>query len=160
MRSALYLLLILFLFFSAGCYTLRKKFIRKKQFKKEKPVYVDFKEYPQKPSREAYLTYYLFVRGWLDELKESLISEQNVKRQRYAINQAIMNVEQIISFYNLEGKESIYPLYAELLEIRRLIESGPRLGQVQRNLVISKIEHFKRNFDANFSYQKIEEWLK
>ncbi|MBD3264933.1 MAG: hypothetical protein GF375_07500, partial [Candidatus Omnitrophica bacterium] len=95
MRHTLYFLLILGITISVltGCRTLREKFIRKKKIEKEEQVYVDFKDYPSRPTEEAYTDYYLFTRGWLDELNESLRSSISHKRNKRAINEAIMNVE-------------------------------------------------------------------
>ena len=142
-----------------GCYSLRKKFIRKKKTGKEAPVYVDFKEYPQTPSREAYINYYLFVRGWLDELTGALRKGVSFKRQKRAINEAIMNLEQIVSFYNSEGKDKIYPFYEELLEIKGEIEKGSTLSSFRKNSLIRKIENFKRRFEKNFNYTDAEQWM-
>ncbi|MCQ9205579.1 MAG: hypothetical protein NG737_04630 [Omnitrophica bacterium] len=142
-----------------GCSSLRKKFIRKKKQQKEIPVYVDFKDYPAKPSRKAYIDYYLFVRGWLDDLTETLERGISYKRQRRAINEAIMNLEQMISFYNTEGKDKIYPLYEELVRIRQDIKNSPNMSQIRKNSLIRRIKNFKRRFEKNFNYTDAQEWM-
>ena len=159
MKRITIFLLILIVFSTSGCYTLRKKFVRKKKYTEEAPVYVNFKDYPAKPSRDAYIDYYLFVRGWLDELEEALREGGSLKREKRAINEAIMNLEQIVSFFKPEGKEKIYPLYAELLAMRKEVENNPNLGEMQRNSLISKIEHFTRKFEAGFKYTEAEKWM-
>ncbi|MCF7908725.1 MAG: hypothetical protein K9L86_07650 [Candidatus Omnitrophica bacterium] len=152
-------LLITLLVFNSGCHALRKKFIRKKKIEKEQAVYVDFKEYPTKPSRDAYIDYYIFVRGWLDELSAALKKGISYKRQRRAISEAIMNVEQIISFFNTEGKEEIYPIYDDLLYIRQQVEKAPNMSEVRRNSLIRRIEHLKRIFEKDFNYSDAEQWM-
>ena len=159
MKKAIIFIIILAVFSTSGCHTLRKKFIRKKKSKEETPVYVDFKDYPRKPSRDAYIDYYIFVRGWLDELIETLEQGGRYKRQKRAINEAIMNVEQIISYYNQEGKEKVYPLYEDLLAIRREIERNPDMNLMKRNSTIKKTEYFKRRFEAEFNYTDAEKWM-
>ncbi len=159
MKQLFVVFLILSLVLNSGCHSLRKKFVRKKKPKKETPVYVDFKEYPTKPSRDAYIDYYLFVRGWLDELIGALEKGISYKRQRRAINEAIMNLEQIISFFNTEGKEKIYPLYEELLSMRSQVEKSPNMSEVKRNSFIRKVEHLKRRFEKNFNYSDAEQWM-
>ena len=83
------------IFVNSGCHSIRKKFIRKKKSKEEVPVYIDFKDYPEIPSREAYIDYYLFVEGWLEELVGALKKGFSYKRQKRSIDEAIMNFEQI-----------------------------------------------------------------
>jgi len=159
MRRLIILLLIGSVVLTSGCYSFRKKFIRKKKENEETPVYVDFKDYPVKPSRDAYLNYYLFVRGWLDELTTTLQKGESVKRAKRAINQAIMNVEQIISFYNTEGKDTLYLLYEEMVEIRKDIEKAPNMSESKRNNVVRKIEYIQRTFSAKFNYTDAQKWI-
>ena len=65
LRRLVCLGLILSVMCTSGCYSIRKKFVRKKKHEKDIPVYVDFKDYPASPSKEAYCDYHLFLRGWL-----------------------------------------------------------------------------------------------
>lgn len=159
MKKLFFAFLILLMGLNSGCHSLRKKFVRKKKSKKEVPVYVDFKEYPTKPSREAYIDYYLFVRGWLDELLAAAKKGISHKRQRRAISEAIMNIEQIISFFNTEGKEKIYPLYEELLSIGIQVNKAPNMSEVRRNSLVRKIEQVKRRFEKGFNYSDAEQWM-
>lgn len=151
--------LILLLVLNSGCHALRKKFIRKKKVKRQETVYVDFKEYPTTVSRDAYIDYYLFTRGWLDELLSALGKGISHKRQKRAINQAIMNLEQIISFFNTEGKEKIYPIYEVLLSVRSQIQRSPNLSQIRRNSLVRKIEYTKRRLEKKFNYSDAEQWM-
>lgn len=159
MRKYFIFVLITALFLTSGCYTLRKKFIRKKKYQKEEPVYVNFKDYPTKPSREAYLDYYLFVKGWLSELSESLSKGYSIKREKRAIKEATMNMEQMISFFNKQGQEKIYPLYEDLVKIKGTIETNPNLTSVERNTLVQKIEYFRRRFEADFKYSNAQKWM-
>ncbi|MDD4955594.1 MAG: hypothetical protein PHP17_06115 [Candidatus Omnitrophica bacterium] len=164
MRKIIIFLLVGIIFSTSGCYSLRKKFIRKKKPQKEEPVYINFKDYPNKPSRDAYVDYFLFVKGWLDDLTESLSVERlntgySNKREKRAINGAVMNLEQLISFFNQEGKEKIYPLYTDLVEIRKTIEKEPNMSQARRNLTLQKVEHFRRAFEAEFKYSEAQKLM-
>jgi hypothetical protein len=164
MRKVLILLLIGIILSTGGCTSLRKKFIRKKKYQKEEPVYINFKDYPAKPSRDAYVDYFLFVKGWLDDLTESLRVERlnagyNNKRERRAINGAVMNLEQMISFFNQDGKEKIYPLYVELVKIKDTLEKDPNMSPARRTIVLNKIEHFRREFEAEFKYSEAQKWM-
>jgi hypothetical protein len=138
---------------------LRKKFTRKKKFVEETPVYVDFKSYPTKPTKEAYNDYYLFVKGWLAELSDTLKQGISFKRAKRGINEALMNFEQIIAFFNAEGKEKAYPLYEDLRIIRQDIETNPNPSDMRRNSIVAKIDKFRRQFEADFKYTDAERWM-
>ena len=146
-------------FSNFGCQSLRKKFTRKKKPKEEVPVYVDFKDYPTKPSREAYIDYYLFVRGWLDELIKAMQKGTSPKRQKRAVNEAIMNMEQILAFFNRGGKDKLYPLYEELVSVREEIERSPNLSDAKKNILTQNIERLKRRFEKDFNYTDAEQWM-
>ncbi|MCK4912512.1 MAG: hypothetical protein KAS05_02175 [Candidatus Omnitrophica bacterium] len=159
-RRLLVFSLVMMIGATSGCHSLRKKFTRKKRKQKEVAVYVDFKDYPEKPSREAYINYYLFVRGWLDDLVEALKKGVSYKRQRRAINEALMNLEQIIAFYGPKGKDAVYPIYEELNNLREDMVRSPNMSESKRNSVIRKIERLKRKFEKDFNYSDAEEkWM-
>jgi uncharacterized protein YneF (UPF0154 family) len=159
LKKLLIFFIVVAIFFTSGCYVLRKKFVRKKKPRVEEPrVYIDFKDYPSKPSREAYINYYLFVRGWLEDLIEALRKGDSLKREKRAINEAIMNVEQMTVFYNEEGKERMYPFYNELLNIKKEIDKNPNTNEMIRNRLIQKIEHLKREFEKIFNLSDAKKW--
>ncbi|MDD5583524.1 MAG: hypothetical protein PHV55_00510 [Candidatus Omnitrophica bacterium] len=153
------LILLLTVFSTSGCHALRKKFTRKPKHQEETPVYVDFKSYPTKPSKEAYNDYYVFVEGWLQELEETLKAGQSFKRAKRGINETIMNLEQMISFFSQNGKEKVYPIYQDLLVIRKEIETNPHPSDIKRNSLVSKLQHFKRKFEAEFKYSNAQQWM-
>ncbi|MCP4653143.1 MAG: hypothetical protein GY858_07160 [Candidatus Omnitrophica bacterium] len=160
MKKLLILLSICIVFACVGCHSVRQKFVRKSKYKKEIPVYVDFKEYPKAPPRAVYNDYCLFVRGWLQDLSRALGDGKSRKRQRRAVNEVIMNLEQIIEFYNDEGKAKISPLREELLVIRDDIEKYPILNDLKRNFLITKVERIRHKFETRFKYSDAKEWLK
>jgi len=159
MRKISVFLLICLLVLPCGCSSLRKKFTRKKKHEKELPVYIDFKDYPSGPSREDYINYYLFVRGWLDDLEDTLYKGISYKRAKRAVNEAIMNFQQIISFFNTEGKDQVYPLYEELQDIKEQVESVPNMSETKRNSIARKVESLKRRFEQSCSYSDAEKWM-
>ena len=159
MKKLLVVFLIAMLSVTSGCHSLRKKFTRKKKNTKELPVYVDFKDYPTKPLREDYINYYLFVRGWLDDLVEALKKGISYKRQRRAINEAIMNLEQIIAFYNTEGKDAVYSIYEELQGFKEEMVKSPNMSETKRSFLIRKLQRLKRQFERDFNYTDAEKWM-
>lgn len=159
MRKFLVYIIILMLNLPIGCHGIRKKFVRKKRHEKESPVYVNFKEYSSKSSQKEYINYYLFVRGWLDDLTEALKRGISYKRQKRAVNEAIMNLEQMITFYDIEGKNKIYSFYEELQNIRSVIQKAPNMSEVKRNSLVRKVERLKRRFEKEFNYIDAEKWM-
>ena len=159
MKKLLVVFLIAMLSVTSGCHSLRKKFTRKKKNTKELPVYVDFKDYPTKPLREDYINYYLFVRGWLDDLVEALKKGISYKRQRRAINEAIMNLEQIITFYNTEGKDAVYSIYEELQGFKEEMVKSPNMSETKRSFLIRKLQRLKRQFERDFNHTDAEKWM-
>lgn len=147
------------LLFSGGCYSLRKKFIRKRK-ETPAPLYLELKEYPEVPSEDMYNEYYLFVRGWLDELIQAIRENTSPKRQKKSIDEAIKNLEQIIYFYNQQGKEKISPLYTEFKSLREKIYDPYFIFQKNHTYIIRKIEKLKRKFEKNFTYEKASQWIK
>ncbi len=157
MRRYISIFLILCLFSTSGCQSLRKKFTRKRKREKETPVYVDFKEYSEVPSREAYLDYYLFVRGWLDEAIEALQKGTSFKRFKRSMDEAVMNLEQIIAFLNRDGKEYIYPMYEELTSVRQEVTAN--MSKNRRSVYVRRLESLKREFEREFNYIAAEKWM-
>ena len=159
MRKTFILLLILVMFSASGCHTVRKKFTRKKKREEVIPVYVDFKNYPETPSVDAYIDYYLYTRGWLDELIGALDKGISFKRTKRAINEAIMNMEQLVVFYTEEGKEEFYQLYEDFVKVREDVLKYRNMSQNKRNVLIKKIERLKREFEKEFNYVDAEQWM-
>lgn len=159
MRKYIILLLISSIMISSGCTSLRRKFIRQKKQEEDIQVYVDFKDYGDKPTSEAYVDYFLYVRGWLDELKVSLDSGLSYKRSKRAIDEAIMNMEQITDILNDEGKAGLKPILTQLNDISKAIKDDRSMGYVDRMRLIKEIEKIRREFDRNFSFSKAQVWF-
>lgn len=158
MKKLIVIFLVINIFTFSGCYTLRKKFVRKKKHKKEPVVYVDFKEYPQVPSKEMYQNYYIFAQGWLDELIKSLGYSGNKKKQKQAISEALTNIEQLLGFLNQEGKNKLLPLYRELEEIKDRLYSYP-LNEIEKDNLVKRLEYLQREFKREFSWENVSGWV-
>ena len=112
-------LLIALIIFLPGCYTLRKKFVRKNAKAEEIKVYLNLKNYPgAATSAEDYQDNVLYLNGWLDEAFNNLTENGNRKRVRHSLAQAVESMENIIDAYNDEGKLFIQHLYEDLKGIR------------------------------------------
>ena len=112
-------LLIALIIFSSGCYTLRRKFVRKNTKAEEIKVYLDLKNYPSaSTSAEDYQDNVLYLNGWLDEAYNNLTENGNRKRVRHSLAQAVESMENIIDLYNDDGKRFVKHLYDDLKEIQ------------------------------------------
>lgn len=158
-RISLILLMLVLTVSWTGCVSLRKKFVRKSKAEQEPQVYVDFKEYPNKPSVDAYRDYLMFTSGWLDELQQALEKKVSLKRERRAINEAIMNVEQIASFFNKAGQEKITPVYKEMLQLRLDIERNSNSNEIENNRLAKKAEKLKLQLQSEFSFSDAQQWM-
>ena len=156
-RKIFFILIAVFLF--QGCQNLRGKFVRKKTQERETAVYVDFKDYPERPSPEAYRNYYLFIEGWFNELKDALDRDISWKREKRAINEAVMNLEQMMFFFNDEGQAAAEPFYSDVVALREEIGKFPRKSSFQRYRLIRRVEYLQRELGRNFRYRDIEQWL-
>lgn len=159
MRKVLVSILILILCVSTGCQTIRKKFVRKKTSKSKPSVYVDFKEYPTTISQEDYINYYLFVRGWLDDLEEALRKGLSFKRAKRAVNEAVMNFEQMFYYYNKDVKEKVSPLYKNMLAIKDKVEGIQSMNETKINSLVKEISILKRKFESTCKFSNIEKWM-
>lgn len=143
-----------------GCYALRKKFTRKPKKEESAPLYLDLKEYPKVPTRKMYHQYYLFVRGWLEELKRSIEENISSKRQKKSIDQAVKNFEQIMYYYNEEGKEAAAPMHSKLVKLRKKVYDPYFSASSNFTYVLRDISRIKREFENNFTYDDASEWIK
>jgi len=137
----------------SGCYSLRKKFVRKRKKYTPPPLYLELKEYPATPTKEVYEEYFLYVKGWLSELIKCLEEKISRKREKKSIDQALFNLEQIMVFLNDKGKKKIEPIKQELVKLREKIYN-PYFSYTNVNYLIRKTEKVYRDFDSQFSYNK------
>ncbi len=149
--------LFLVVIVAGGCYSLRKKFVRKKKDTQPQKVYIELREYPTLSLKQLYEDWYLFANAWLEEMIEGLRGDFNYKRQRYAFSEAVKNMEKIRKVFNAEGKKKIDTVYNELLSLER--EISPFLSSIERNYLLQKIESIKIRFSKDFVYSKASQWI-
>ena len=135
------------------------KFVRKRKKETPPPVYLNLKDYPDVPTQEMYEEYYLFIRGWLDEIARCMENNYGKKRRVKAANEALENLKQIISFLNEEGREKIWPIYSDLQKLKEKVGS-PYISYSQQNQIIRQAESIKRRFEVDFTYDKAKQWFK
>jgi len=142
-----------------GCHALREKFVRKNKKDIPPPLYLDLKEYPKVPTKDMYNEYYLFVRGWLQELKIAIKDNISHKRQKKSIDEALKNLEQIMYYYTEEGKKQIQPIYERFVAVQDKIHDPyfPTLGNY--SMILRQIERIQRDFEKKFTFDKALQWM-
>jgi len=138
---------------------LRKKFTRKRAKETPPPLYLNLKEYPKVPTKDMYDEYYLFVRGWLSELIRDIENNISPKRQRKSIDEALKNLEQIVYFYNEEGKKKINPIYKELVKLREKVYDPYFITSGNDSSTVRDISRIRREFEKEFSFEKVSDLL-
>jgi len=146
--------------FSAGCYSLRKKFIRKKSVEKEDAVYVDFKKYEAAEASGAYKDYELFFNSWLDEALKTINTTSNRKRVRRCLDEALINLEHMVSLCNRAGRNSFYHMYKDLSMIKSDFKDNPPVTSFDNNSYIQRITAVKSQFFTRFRYSLMEDKLR
>ena len=157
-RSSRFFILIVITITLSGCYSLRKKFVRKRKSKEPQPVYVDFKEYPEESPEELYDNYYLFASAWMDEIVNGLGASYNYKRQHHAFNEVMHNLDKINSILTEKGRIKLKPIYDELAGLNEKV--SPNMTDIDKNFILRRIEIIKLRFSRNFKHSKVFQWIR
>lgn len=158
MKVSRFLIFIVITIALSGCYSLRKKFVRKRKSKKPQPVYVDFKEYPKENPADIYDNCYLFAGAWMDEIINGLGGSYNYKRQRHAFNEVMRNLDKINEIFTEEGRNKLKSIYDEMASLSKKI--SPNLTDIDRNFILRKVEIIKLEFGNNFRHSKVSQWIR
>lgn len=141
-----------------GCTSIRRKFVRKKKSQEEAQVYVTLKDYAGVPTEKAYRDYYVFVRGWLDDLKAALQEQGSWKRSKKSIDEALMNFSQIYQGLNEEGKKECQDILQEFAAIKQTVYNTSLFSSDTTRLV-ERVDRLKRTFEKKMSYEVVEGYL-
>jgi len=164
-RIKIFLLLIgllILVFEECGCEAFVKKFRRKpkkEEQAQEEMVFVP-QEYPSLfvNKEEAYRQYFLYWKGWQDELINALLSRTSLKKQLSCIDEAIKNLLQLKTILAEEKVKPLDAYIAELNALRNNIEQDPYSNNTTQNRYSA--EKIKRNILRDFSYHKVKNNLK
>lgn len=143
-----------------GCDAFVRKFTRKPkkgEGTRVRPVLAP-KEYKSTMTpEELYGQYFLFWKGWQDELIQSLLVTANYKKQSNCVEQAIANL--------LRLRAMLIPAKQQELDkyIGQLEDLGGRLGDdpYGTNSASSRLaaERIKMEILKDFSYSKVKDYL-
>ena len=155
-RNAVIFIAIIALF--TGCYSVRRKFIRKKESEEPHPVYVDFKEYPKERPNNLYDNYYLFAEAWMDEIINGLSGSYNYKRQRYAFNEIIRNLKKMDDIFAKEGRDKLKPIYNEIVNLSKKV--SPNMTNIDRIFILRRMEAIEMKFSEGFKHSRVSQWIR
>ena len=158
MKHCLKIALIIFLILNlGGCAQLRRKFVRKKEPKREQVSFYRVEEYQPKPPQERYREHYMLWRNWhLDLLRREDTSHLKDLR---AMNESLRH---LTAMKDLLAEEKAEELNAQIEDMQSVLE---RLKERKRDImddVHSRriAERVERIIINQFSYNRVEEYIK
>ncbi len=149
---------------SSGCEPLRKKFTRQK--KKDKEISQEFvpilepEEYPAKvhTPQELYSRHYSLWQAWQKELTDSLVNNQNRKRQLYLFDQVIKELEEMQKYVGEEMQSGLSGVLNDLKKVYADMQLAVPLANAsswQRD-----IESISKKIRQTYAFNKIKDDLK
>jgi hypothetical protein len=117
-------------------------------------------EYPSlfASKEDEYRNYFLFWQSWQDELISALRYEKSRKKQMNCLDEAIKNISQIRSLL-LEEKQKKLDIYLrELNDLKDALQKDIYTKAAYQ--YIFKAETIKKNILRDFSYPKVQDYLR
>ncbi|MFA5038457.1 MAG: hypothetical protein WC732_02120 [Candidatus Omnitrophota bacterium] len=127
-------LVVAFIVSSAGCETLRKKFIRKRKTPQSREAMIitprDYSAHPF-PNHVLYRQYFTYWKAWNQELVTALNDRASHKKVVDCMDQALINLKKM-STYLLEDKAKSLAAYIQQSEaLMSRIQAVPGLPQAE-----------------------------
>ncbi|MDO8579944.1 MAG: hypothetical protein Q7S13_00520 [Candidatus Omnitrophota bacterium] len=161
-KFTLVVCLFIFVVSSAGCQTMRKKFIRKKKKEKEQaqdfiPVLepIDYAAKVYTP-QEKYRHHYMLWKVWNDEILNTIaevggsrLGRGSDKKQKYLLGQLIKELQEMAQWVDASKQQELQAVVDAMNAVLARYEKPPEL----RNMfAISKdIEHSAKNVRIHLS---------
>jgi hypothetical protein len=159
----LILFLVIFIFYSFGCESFKRKFIRKP---KEKPKTEDMvivpKDYSQLqlPVDKAYIQYYTYWKAWHNELLNFLEEGTSKKKITSCFEQTILNLNRMKDLLKSEEKINLLESYInETVSLAGEVEEKT-LMMITTNRIKNQILQLLRNIQRDFTFSKVRDDLK
>lgn len=154
LKVALIIILILNI---SGCAELRRKFIRKKESKKEEVSFYRIEEYKAKPPHERYEEHYVLWHNWHLELERP--EGTSYLKDIDAISEALRH---LTAMRDLLQEEKAKELGIEIEQMETILA---RLKEKKKNVmkdVYSRrlVEKIRRVIVNNFSYKRAKDYIK
>lgn len=139
--------------FSSGCEPLRKKFTRKKKGEQKQetvPVLTPIDYPPSRHSvKERYQYHYSLWRVWDKELMQTMDHKASDKKQRYLLEQIIVQLNEMKKWITSEKQSPLEALIRDLQQIQdRMAEPRPLRS---RSSLKKKLELNAKKIRQNFN---------
>ena len=150
-------LIVILIANTVGCAELRRKFVRKKEHRKEDASFYRIQEYGAKPPHESYQEHYMLWYNWHLDLERT--DGTSRLRDINAANEALRHLTTMRDLL-VEDKakeldvriEEMYEILARLKKRRRDIMEDTRSRKI--------IERLGRILINNFPYSRMKEYIK
>lgn len=156
-------ILIIFIFSSFGCESLRKKFTRPPKNKPQEEEMVVFpKDYSKQelPSNEAYMLYYTYWKAWHIELLNSIGEGSSKKKIISCLEQVNINLGRMKDLLAKQEKKKLLENYmSEISSLQQEIASKS-IAMISMSRLRSQSEQLLRNIQRDFTFSKIKDGLK
>ena len=152
------------IFTSFSCEPLRKKFVRKKKSventsEKFNPV-LDPIDYPavEHSAMERYKLHYSLWKVWYRDLITAIDEEGSDKRQKYLMDQMIVQMEEMDKWIVASKKSELSALISDLRKTEGALDDPAPMRN--RSIFKSKIESNAKKLQDGFKPQELEELFK
>jgi len=161
MRKAFIYFLVILIFTSCGCETVRKKFARKrKQPEKQEEMILVPQDYSreQLPADIAYMNYYNYWKSWHTELLQFLQEGSNVKKIRSCFEQIVLNLEHMKETLPEEKVKQLDNYISKVMLLQADFENNI-VSTVSFDRLRSKSEMLLNDINRYFSYSRVKDSL-
>jgi len=157
MRNNIFIIsfIILFIFLN-GCAPILKKFVRKRRRTQSAPLYLKPREYPSLSNKELYNEYFVYIRGWMQELIQALKDKISRKKIIASCKGVIENLTYLKSFFHTQPHQlkKIDFYIKEYTQIQESFEKG-NVSSALWEKFIYRAEKLQRDFEKDFRYSKV-----
>ena len=163
-RSAVFSFLIIFLFTSMGCESLRKKFIRQKKKDQQDtseviPILepIDYPEPIYSPLKE-YQKHYSMWKVWQRELLIGLEQAASAKQELYDLDQILTQLQEMEKLLVADKQAKFSSLTAQFESLKdQLSQPGPFRNTTNIKL---KIESLGKTIREEYKFEKMKDHLR
>lgn len=157
-NSVFILLALLFTTNLTGCRAVMDKFTRKKD-DQAPDMYLDLKYYQEVGGENFYKKFYMFAKGWLEEVQDELESGSNLKRIKVRLADAQGYIERMETYVNAEGRSLIAPVVKDLEVIAQKVNEPYLIGSSKQLRLAEQLEDTIRKFVKTCSIKKMKQHI-
>ena len=146
----------------AGCTSLQKKFVRKKNLEKKSKKHPILVAYDAKnadgPQPEGlYKKRYFFWKTWHLELVNRL--DMNYKKRTLCFDRSLQKLVEVQKYLNEQKKEDLEKLIVRLKALEPAVKRKKNLSSTDLNKLKRSLDKIRRQIEANFGYLDVKDSL-